>query len=74
MNKLPLSVKYTLQSVTHIPLIDGGGSCCENCGKLYFGSRTLNLGLALKVPVGLVMSCLKTHKVGIILLTPNIKT
>lgn len=30
---LPLNTTYTVKGFNYVPLIDGGGSCCDNCGK-----------------------------------------
>src|SRR5574343_629339 len=32
--KLPLNVKYVCTDKKYIPLLDGYGMCCDNCGKL----------------------------------------
>ncbi len=31
---LDLTKVYSLEGVSYIPLIEGGGTCCDNCGKL----------------------------------------
>lgn len=38
---LPLDVKYQLIDRKYIPVLDGGGSCCDNCGKLIANIATV---------------------------------
>ena len=38
---LPLTVKYTLINKQYIPLSEGYGCCCDNCGKLISNQATV---------------------------------
>lgn len=38
---LPLNVQYTCIDKKYIPLIDGCGTCCDNCGKLIANIATV---------------------------------
>ncbi len=38
---LPLNVKYTVLEQKYIPLFDGGGCTCDNCGKLIANIATV---------------------------------
>ena len=38
---LSLSDTYTFEGATYIPVIEGGGTCCENCGKLISNIATI---------------------------------
>ena len=39
--KLNLNVKYVCIDKKYIPLFDGGGTCCDNCGKLIANIATV---------------------------------
>jgi hypothetical protein len=49
---LPLSDKYTVHSFKYVSLIDGQGTCCENCGKLISNMVTLENQKGEKFVVG----------------------
>lgn len=38
---LPLDVKYTILDRKYIPILDGGGCICDNCGKLIANIATV---------------------------------
>lgn len=38
---LPLTDTYKVHSFSYVSLIDGQGTCCENCGKLISNMVTL---------------------------------
>lgn len=49
---LPLNVKYSFVSATYISLVDGGGTCCDNCGKLIANMVTVMDEAGKKFVVG----------------------
>ena len=49
---LPLTDKYKVHSFSYVSLIDGGGTCCENCGKLITNMVTVENQNGNKFVVG----------------------
>lgn len=49
---LPLTDTYTVFSFAYVPLMDGIGTCCENCGKLISNMVTLENQKGEKFVVG----------------------
>ena len=49
---LPLTDTYKIHSFAYVPLIDGIGTCCENCGKLISNIVTLENQHGKKFVVG----------------------
>ncbi len=55
---LPLSQTYTITGYNYVPLIDGDGTCCDNCGKLISNMVYVTDGNGGKFTVG--NDCAKT--------------
>jgi hypothetical protein len=49
---LPITDTYTVHSYSYVSLIDGQGTCCENCGKLISNIVTLKNQKGKKFIVG----------------------
>lgn len=55
---LPLTEKYSLIDKKYIPLIDGCGTCCDNCGALIANMATVKSESGLIFTIG--FDCLET--------------
>ena len=54
---LPLDVKYSVIDKKYIPVLDGGGCSCDNCGKLIANIATITNG---KEAFNIGFDCLET--------------
>ena len=54
---LPLDVKYSVIDKKYIPVLDGGGCSCDNCGKLIANIATITNG---KEVFNIGFDCLET--------------
>lgn len=60
--RLPLDVKYNLIDKNYISLIDGGGTCCDNCGKLIANIATVKNDAGRRYHIG--FDCLETFLIN----------
>lgn len=61
--KLPLSQIYTLLSTNYISLIDGFGTCCDNCGTLVANMATVK-GMNDNKAYTIGLDCLDTFLIN----------
>lgn len=66
---LPLDIKYTLINKAYIPVIEGGGYCCDNCGKLIANIATVKTDNGKVFDIG--FDCLETLLINNSLLSTN---
>lgn len=68
---LPLTDTYTIHSYSYVPLIEGIGTCCENCGKLISNLVTLENQRGEKFVVG--SDCAETLTIDKLLMTYEVQ-
>lgn len=66
---LPLNVRYVLTDKKYIPILEGGGSCCDNCGKLIANIATVKNTDGKSFTIG--FDCLETLLINNSLLSTN---
>lgn len=60
--KLPLNTKYSLVDKKYIPLIEGIGTCCDNCGQLIANMATVKNEAGQSYTIG--FDCLETFLIN----------
>ena len=60
--KLPLNVNYTVVDKKYIPLLEGFGCTCDNCGKLIANIATVANPDGVKFNIG--FDCLETFLIN----------
>ena len=60
--RLPLNTKYVVTDKKYIPLLEGFGTCCDNCGKLIANIATVKNETGQSFYVG--FDCLETFLIN----------